>query len=275
MLFHQSPAIFPATVYLRVTNLHHSKQFYNEILGLQILKETNDTISFTVDGHKPILVITEPTNVIPRKKRTAGLFHFALLLPTRKDLGKILRHFIKHDIQIGASDHIVSEALYIDDPDGNGIEIYADRNHEEWDWVGKEVNMPTIPLDADSVINASEGETFSRMPKDTVMGHIHLQVQDLMESKVFYEKLGLEVMAMMPRAIFMANNGYHHHIGMNTWTSENASKPDAQAAGLMAYTLVYPNEESLEKALHHIQIDEDVRTIIDPSGIRITLEVEK
>src|SRR5699024_9761379 len=108
MTFHQSPVIHPGTVYLRVTNLYQSKQFYRNVLGLSILDETEETIMFTVDGIKPLVVITQPTNVIPRNDRKAGLFHFALLVPSEKSLGTLFLHLIKMNIPLGASDHLVS-----------------------------------------------------------------------------------------------------------------------------------------------------------------------
>lgn len=273
MQFHQSPTIYPGAVYLRTTNLEQSSQFYREILGLQILSEIEETITFTVNGKDPILVITEPTNVIPREPRLAGLFHFALLLPSRKELGKMLIHLIQNEVNIGASDHHVSEALYLDDPDGNGIEIYCDREYTDWEWIGQEVQMTTVPLDADAVIAAAGDERFTKMPAETVMGHIHLQVSDLAESEAFYSKIGFQTMAKMQRAIFMSHNKYHHHLGMNTWAGENADEPSSQAAGLIAYTLIYPDEATLKSALESIQISSDVRTIVDPSGIRVHLAV--
>ena len=234
----------------------------------------------TADGKTPLLIIEQPANVTPKEPRRTGLFHFALLLPERADLGMIIKHFSENKIAIGASDHKVSEALYLSDPDGNGIEIYTDRDPSEWDWENGEVAMSTDPLDRESVVASSEGERWNGLPRETLMGHVHLHVAHLPEAKTFYNALGFEVAAKYPQALFMSNGKYHHHIGLNTWSGEGAAKPSTNSVGLQSYTLVYPNEVVLDGAIAkvktlgaRVESAENGYFTEDPSGNRIILRI--
>ncbi len=158
----------------------------------------------TADGKTPLLIIEQPENVTPKEPRRSGLYHFALLLPERADLGNIIKHFVANNVPIGASDHKVSEALYLSDPDGNGIEIYTDRNPSEWNWENGEVAMSTDPLDGESVVAESAGQTWDGLPAGTVMGHVHLHVANLPETEKFYNALGFEIACHYPGALFMS-----------------------------------------------------------------------
>lgn len=281
MNFHQSPYTYTGEVYLKVTDLDKSKAFYTNIIGFKVLGEDQQRVLFTADGKTPLLIIEQPENVTPKESGTTGLYHFALLLPERADLGKIIKHFVAHKVALGAADHLVSEALYLSDPDGNGIEIYVDRKPELWTWENEKVEMATDPLDAESIVAESEGLEWDGLPAGTIMGHIHLHVADLQESETFYNALGLEVVSHYPQALFMANGKYHHHLGLNTWHRGGDNQPSDNSAGLRAFTLVFPTVAELQKAIHQV---ESLGNLVestnegyftkDPSGNGIVLRVE-
>jgi len=280
MNFHRAPIIYTGEVHLRVLDIDRSINFYKEVIGFKVLtKEANKAV-LTADGMTPLLIIEQPANVTPKEPRRTGLFHFALLLPERADLGMIIKHFSENKIAIGASDHKVSEALYLSDPDGNGIEIYTDRDPSEWDWENGEVAMSTDPLDGESVVASSEGKRWNGLPRETLMGHVHLHVAHLPDTKIFYNALGFEVATKYPQALFMSNGKYHHHIGLNTWSGEGAAKPSPNSVGLQSYTLVYPNEVVLDGAIAKVKTlgakvesAENGYLTEDPSGNGIILRI--
>lgn len=280
MNFHKAPVTYTGEVHLNVLDLNRSVQFYKEVIGFSILEKALNKVVLTVDGQTPLLIIEQPENVTPKEAHKSGLYHFALLLPTRADLGAIIKHFIQHQVRLGASDHLVSEALYLSDPDGNGIEIYADRDPSVWSWDDGSVAMSTDPLDAESVIAESGDLTWDGLPATTVMGHVHLHVADLLETEKFYIALGFEVVTNYPQALFMSNGKYHHHLGLNTWNGVGAPAPKSGSVGLESYTLVYPNETVLNEALSNVeklgvnvQSLEDRILVEDPSGNRVVLRV--
>ncbi|AOV06232.1 VOC family protein [Sporosarcina ureilytica] len=281
MNFHQSPCTYTGEVYLNVLDLDRSKQFYTEIIGFEILEEEENKVVFTADSKTPLLIVEQPENGIPKEPRRTGLYHFALLLPERADLGMIIKHLVEHNVALGASDHKVSEALYLSDPDGNGIEIYTDRKPEVWSWDNGKVAMSTDQLDAESVVAESEGRVWNGLPAGTLMGHIHLHVASLSEAEAFYNALGFEVVANYPQALFMANGKYHHHIGLNTWHGGGDARPSENSVGLQAYTLIYPTESVLKEAIGKVEALGSKVTagvnrfnVEDPSGNRIILRVE-
>lgn len=175
------------------------------------------------------------------------MYHFALLLPSRNDLARILRHFIqiRYPLQ-GASDHLVSEAIYLADPDGNGIEIYSDRPSAAWNWENGEVEMATVPLDAENLLAEGDGEAWTGLPSNTLMGHIHLHVSELQKTEEFYiQGLGFNIVNRYGRqALFISTGGYHHHIGLNTWNGVGAPAPLENSVGLKRFSLVLPNKET-------------------------------
>ena len=154
MGFHTKPTTFVGHVKIKVENLERSLTFYQDVLGFDILEQTNSTATLTTDGKTSILSLEQPENVIPKQGRTTGLYHFAILLPERSDLANIVVHFVEKGIRFAASDHLVSEALYLDDPDGNGIEIYSDRDPSVWKWDRNEVAMTTIRLDIQNLLTS-------------------------------------------------------------------------------------------------------------------------
>lgn len=278
--FHREPNIFVGQVNINVTNLDSALNFYQNIIGFQVLEQTSRKAVLTADGKIGLVTLEEPVDVIPKEERTAGLYHFALLLPTRADLSVFFRHLYEKGYPFGASDHLVSEALYITDPDGNGIEVYIDRPSTEWIWSNGEVKMLSDPLDGESLLKESDSK-WSGLPAHTIMGHIHLHVSDLQKAEAFYTKvLGFTVVSHYPQAVFISTGGYHHHIALNTWQGVGAPTPKKNSVGLNWYTLVFPNEEARGKAIEQLQkigalvvIENDLFVTEDPSGNRIQLTV--
>ena len=214
---------------------------------------------------------------------STGLFHLAILVPDRAELARSLQRLARAGWRLtGASDHLVSEALYLRDPEGNGIEIYRDRPREEWRRDGDELAMATLPLDLESVLGELEedGPPANGMPAGTTMGHVHLQVADIPPVEAFYNgALGLDVMVRSyPGALFLAAGGYHHHLGLNTWQSQGAPAPPEGALGLDHYELVLPSAAERDSAADRLadagaspeRLDEGVLAT-DPSGNRVLL----
>ncbi|NKE07523.1 VOC family protein [Mesobacillus selenatarsenatis] len=285
MSFHQPPVTFVSQVNLKVQSLERSLAFYQEVIGLKVYEKTDNSALLTADGKKVLLNIEKPSDVIPKKGRTTGLYHFALLLPNRSDLAKILKHFLQTGYPLqGASDHLVSEALYLADPDGNGIEIYTDRPASEWEWNEQHVVMATQALDAEDLLAEGADQSWNGLPEGTVMGHIHLHVAELAKTEEFYTKgLGFEVVSRYgPQALFISSGKYHHHIGLNTWNGVGAPKPSANSVGLESYTLVLADEGNLKNTVNRLRgigaaVEEEKGIFIteDPSGNRIRLETAK
>ena len=278
MNFHKAPHTYTGEVHLNVTDLERSTRFYKEVIGFKVLEQVPGKIVLTADGKTPLLIIEQPENVIPKEPRRTGLYHFALLLTTRADLGTAIMHFAENKIPLGASDHKVSEALYLSDPDGNGIEIYADRNATGWEWGNGEVAMTTDPLDAESIVAESAGQSWNGLPEGTVMGHVHLHVADIEQAETFYTALGFEIVAHIPQATFMSTGKYHHHIGMNTWNGKGALRLTPNSTGLRSFTIVYPDDQTLNKAVAKVEslkmrvhANDNGFVTEDPSGNQIIL----
>jgi len=284
MNFHRTPITFVGQVSLKVQHLERALTFYKEVIGFKVLERTDRTAQLTADGKTVLLTIEQPENVMPMQGKTTGLYHFALLLPTRSDLARIIRHFANIGLRFGSSDHLVSEALYLSDPDGNGIEIYRDRVPSEWEWSSGEVAMAVDPLNFNELLAGGNDGTWDGLPAGTVMGHIHLHVSELRMSEDFYVKgLGFEVVNRFGnQALFISDGKYHHHIGLNTWNGVGAPRPPANSVGLQSFTIIYPSDEAREQVaanLNHIGAavteDNDALVTTDPSGNRIVLLVQE
>ncbi|TWI54066.1 VOC family protein [Halalkalibacter nanhaiisediminis] len=281
--FHEAPNTFVSQVDLKVENLERSLTFYKNIIGFQVLEQSENKAVLTADGKTPLLSIEQPEGVIPKQPRTTGLYHFALLLPTRADLARVLQHFVNISYPLqGASDHLVSEALYLADPDGNGIEIYSDRPADEWNWHNNEVEMTTQGLEVQNLLAEGEGVSWNGLPAGTLMGHIHLHVSEFAKTEEFYLKgLGFEIVCRYGgQALFISTGGYHHHIGLNTWNGVGAPAPSENSVGLKWFSLVYPNEQSRREAIERLQtmgasVKEEDGVVLtkDPSGTHIRLLV--
>lgn len=283
MRFHSKPNTFIGHVKIKVENLERSLKYYREVIGFKILEQTKTTAKLTTDGKTSVLSIEQPENIVPKQGRSTGLYHFALLLPNRSDLANIVFHFAEKGIRIGSSDHLVSEALYLSDPDGNGIEIYTDRDPSEWNWNNGEVEMTVDPLNFEDLLSSGKQEQpWEGLPADTVMGHIHLHVSELQKTEEFYTKgLGFEVVNRFgDQALFISTGKYHHHIGLNTWAGVGAPTPAINSVGLGSFTLILPNEAARDNVVANIEkigtsITEENGIFVasDPSGNYIHLEV--
>jgi catechol 2,3-dioxygenase len=279
MKYHNKPHTFVDLVELKVVDLQRSLEFYENIIGFKVLEQHPDKILLTADGKNALLSIEQPSGIMPTQQKTTGLYHFALLLPTRADLGAVLRHFAESNIRIGAGDHLVSEALYLNDPDGNGIEIYSDRPDSDWKWENEYVEMATLQINAQSILAEGAKTEWNGLPQGTVMGHIHLHVSELDATKKFYNALGFDVMTPnYPGALFMGSGKYHHHIGLNTWAGVGAPPTPENVVGLKTFSVVFPTNEELQAAITNlIEIGSDiveengVFVVQDPSQNKIKL----
>lgn len=251
--FHEKPNVYVSEVSIKVKNLENALTFYQNIIGFKVLEKSAGKAILTTNGKTPLLTLEQPADVIPKPDRSAGLYHFAILLPSRTDLSVFLRHLLETGYPLGAADHYVSEALYLNDPDGNGIEVYRDRPSDEWTWNNGLVDMATEQLDANGILAESDAE-WTGLPEDTLMGHIHLHVNDLKKADEFYTKgLGFQVVSYYPQAVFLSTGGYHHHIAINTWQGAGAPTPPKNSVGLNWYTLVYPDDAAREKVIQQLQ----------------------
>jgi catechol 2,3-dioxygenase len=268
-------------VRLRVADVDALATFYERVIGLRDVERDGGVVRLGPEGGAPLVELeSAPTAPLPPSFST-GLFHLAILVPDRAELARSLRRIAEAGWRLtGASDHLVSEALYLNDPEGNGIEIYRDRPRDQWNRDGDELRMATLPLDLESVLGELEqAESTTGMPGDTTMGHVHLRAADIPSAEGFYNgALGLDVMVRSyPGALFLSAGGYHHHLGVNTWQSEGAPPPPEGALGLDRYELVFPDEASRDAAADRaadrgdpIQLDEGV-LLTDPSGNRVLL----
>ena len=281
--FHRRPCVFVSQVELIVGDLDRSLAFYQTLLGFRLLQKTDRRAVLTADGNTSLLSLEQPEDVIPKPPRTTGLYHFALLMPERTDLALVLKHLIDRGYPLqGASDHLVSEAIYLADPDGNGIELYADRPHTEWSWQNGEVVMATRALDLHGLLAEAQDKTWQGLPAETHIGHIHLHVADLEASGRFYEEgLGFDMVAHYgSQAMFLSSCGYHHHIGINTWNGVGVPTPPPNSVGLKTFTLLLPDSAAQKQILDRLsrmgarfETHDGRLTTRDPAGNRIRLDV--
>ncbi len=277
-------SMHPGPVSLRVTDLDRARDFYSRALGLAPGAEQEGRVLMSAGGGRALVELDarETAGGAPSPPRATGLFHLAVLFPDRAQLGRAVQRVLDAGVGLdGASDHLVSEAVYLHDPDGNGIEIYRDRPRDQWPPPppGWAVAMDTLPLDLAGVMSEAAPPD-GGAPDDTVMGHVHLKVSDLERSVAFYrDVLGLDVMAQLgPQAAFLAAGGYHHHIGMNVWHSRGAGPPPPGTAGLSWLTLQLPGADALAATIAAVrdagvEVDEaDGKAVLrDPDGIAIHL----
>ncbi|MEO7986721.1 MAG: VOC family protein [Gemmatimonadales bacterium] len=238
-----------------MADLERSLEYYRQILGLRVMDQTADSaVLGTEDGTTPLVTLRERRGATPVPRRgRLGLYHFAILLPDRPALGRFLAHLAATGTQAGMSDHLVSEAVYLTDPDGLGIEVYADRPRDAWQHDGNQLVMATDPLDVQEVIRAGRGERWSGMPAGATMGHVHLFVGDLGAAERFYfDGLGFDKTVWgYPGALFMSAGGYHHHLGTNTWAS-GAPPATESDARLLEWELHVPAAADAAAALESL-----------------------
>ncbi|MFC5387263.1 VOC family protein [Aquamicrobium segne] len=268
------------TVRLKVRDLETVSGFYQKTLGLSEISNSPQEAVLGV-GATPLLILAADPALAPRDRRQAGLFHTAFLMPTRADLGRWVGYIAEMRLRIdGASDHIVSEALYLTDPEGNGIEVYADRPVADWlDKAGR-VQMSTDPLDLRDLAMAAEGRVWAGFPDGGSIGHVHLQVGDTVLADRFYnDVLGFDKVVDYPGASFYGSGGYHHQLAGNIWNSRGASRRPENMAGLNQVEIIMRDADDLatiiaraEDAGIEIARHDQGATLHDPWGTAITLK---
>ena len=266
-------------VHLLVSNLERSLEYYQHVLGFRAEQRGDDRAVLTADGDTRPLVMLHTRPGVTRARRGAfGLYHFAILLPDRPALGRFAAHLAAQNIRVGMADHLVSEALYLSDPDELGIEVYADRPPETWQYRDGELAMTTDPLDINDVIASSHGATWNGLPKDTTIGHVHLHVGDLRLAEAFYHRaLGFDkTVWSYPGALFLSAGGYHHHLGTNVWSPGPA--PSESHARLLEWEIAVPSPEdvmrgarSVRDAGYAVDDAEDGVRLTDPWGTAVRL----
>lgn len=276
-----SPLTTVGAVHLTVSDLDRSLDYYRDAIGLRVLEAGAGRASLGA-GERELLVLTEQPGARPARGHT-GLYHFALLLAERADLARWLAHAARDRVALtGMADHFVSEALYLDDPDGHGIEIYWDRPREVWEGQVAE-RMTTVAIDVESLLGELDDprtEPFDGLTDETVMGHVHLKVADVAPTVAFYrDVLGFGLMAQLGGQIaFFGAGGYHHHIGSNTWESRGAGPPPAGLAALRHATIVLPDAAERDRVIgraehagHAAQDSPHGPLLRDPSGNALVL----
>ena len=236
---------------LRVADLTAAADFYAEAIGLEPTERDDGRLTLGAGGRELVCLTGNP-DAPPRPPGTTGLFHVAFLVPDRAELARSLNRLRERRWPLsGTADHLVSEALYLSDPEGNGIEIYRDRPREDWPRADGQVRMATLPLDLDSIRAELDGGAADPGPvaADTRIGHVHLNVSDLDAAEAFYSGLlGFEVTVRgYPGARFVSAGGYHHHIGLNTWSSEGGPPPPEGSRGLRSFTVTVPDDNELDR----------------------------
>jgi catechol 2,3-dioxygenase len=276
-----SPQTTLGPVHLTVSDLERSVGYYESAVGLELVDRGAGRASFGIGGRE-LLVLVELPGARPAVGYT-GLYHFALLVPQRIDLASWLAHAARDQVAlVGLSDHFVSEALYLSDPDGHGIEIYWDRPRETWE--GQvEARMTTLPLDVENLIAElpdPESATFDGLADGTTMGHVHLKVAAIPETVAFYrDVLGFGLMATLgPYATFLSAGGYHHHIGANTWESAGVPPPPQGTAALRHATIVLPDYAERDRILGRVEASGQSAQpsshgplVVDPAGNALVL----
>jgi len=263
-------------VRLTVADLDGLAEFYERVIGLRPLRRSDDRVA--LGAQAPLVELVRDPDAPARSQRSPGLFHLALLVPSRPELARALRRVVDGGWGLtGASDHLVSEALYLRDPEGNGIELYRDRPRDEWPTGDGEIQMATLPLDLDDLVRELPGDADAGMPDGTKMGHVHLQVSDVAAAEDFYHGiLGFDVtVRSYPGAVFLSRDGYHHHIAANTWATEGAPAPPAGARGLRTFEVVVEPDEleairdRAEAGGVEVAAQNGGLALADPSGNRV------
>ena len=276
-----APGATVGAVHLTVADVERSLEWYRDAIGLEVLRQEDALLSLGAGGHELLRLFEQPgARPVPG---STGLYHFALLLPRREDLARWLAHALQDRVPLtGMSDHFVSEALYLSDPDGHGIEIYRDRPRDVWEGQVA-TRLTSAPLDVTDLLGQVEGSSapFPGLPEGTVMGHVHLRVAELPGTLEFYrDTVGFGLMAQLRQAAFFAAGGYHHHLGANSWESAGGKPAPAGAAALRHATLVLPDAAERSALLERLQrrgltpeTTDDGPLIRDPSGNALVLAV--
>jgi len=272
------------SVDLRVRDLKTSLDFYMDKLGLKEVSATEDSTYLSSNDNEPYLIkLSEDKNASVRQRGAPGLYHLALLFPNRKELARVFLRLFNNKIKFqGFSDHLVSEAIYLSDPDGNGIELYADKPEDQWVRRFGEVEMDSLPLDLSVITNElDDREVWNGIHSQTVLGHIHLDVSDLNEAEKFYnELLGFKISnSTYPGAKFYAAGDYHHHVGTNIWSAKREAVKDQNALGLTGFKIKIPDKDfirlieqrSKESGVIEKSFDNSELIIRDYDGNKVSL----
>jgi catechol 2,3-dioxygenase len=242
-------------VRLQVADLARSLLFYETVLGMRVINRTAYSASLGPHGeNREIVRLHQLSSARPVPRRgLLGLYHFAILLPDRASLGRFVARLAEAEVHAGMSDHFVSEAVYLTDPDGLGIEVYADRPRDAWRYDERQIRMATNHLDVDDLVRSARGEPWTGMPPGTVLGHVHLYVEDIDEAEAFYhDALGFDkVVWSYPGALFMSAGGYHHHLGTNTWAKGAPPATDADAR-LLEWEILVPAKTDADLAAQNV-----------------------
>ena len=275
-------------VHLQIADLKRSLHFYEILVGMKKVSEAGGTALLSASGREPFhMLLTERRDARPKPPHSTGLYHIAIRFPSRRELARAFRRLYESGASFhGFSDHLVSEAIYLADPDENGVELYVDRPRDTWVLQNSQVQMATLPLDMDNLLGElkdDESKTGSADPL-TDIGHVHLHVSDLQKAESFYHSLlGFDVtQRSYPGALFLSAGGYHHHIGVNVWAGKGAPPPPADAVGLLGFGVVVPGREEFEvlknrfeensiqfEANQHDIIHRDVLKVKDPDGMSV------
>jgi len=270
---------------LQVSDLDRSIAYYQKVLGLDVRERSEGFATLAPKGEGEVILELKErrgANPVPRRG-LLGLYHFAVLLPDRPSLGRFIVHLSEIGARAGMSDHLVSEAVYLTDPDGLGIEVYADKPRETWVTTDRQLEMATKPLDVDNVVASAGGQKWDGMPQGTKIGHVHFYVGDINEASDFYHAgLGLDkIVWSYPGALFMSAGGYHHHVGVNTWADGSPVATDEDAR-LLDWELIVPDHTSSERAAESLEsggVDvthaDGFIEAADPWGIRVRLRSEE
>lgn len=271
-------------VRLQIADLDRSRSFYEDLLGLRVLDRSDGRVVLGAEEVPLVELVERPGTHAVRPRDRLGLFHVALRLPDRSALGQFIQHLDAQDVQPGMSDHGVSEAVYLRDPDGLGVEVYADRPRSTWTQTAEgEISMTTEPLDVSNLLEATNTGQWKGAPSGTAVGHVHLHVGALDRAAAFYhEALGFDkTMWSYPGALFFAVGGYHHHLGTNVWAGD-APAPREEDAQLLEWSIVLPAADDVEAAAQNLESeeysitrDEDACLVADPWGtsLRISTRV--
>lgn len=277
-IYHQTDAIYPVSLTLRIRNVDKSKYFYTEILGFSILEETDDHIYYTINGKDIILKTLIDLKASPRLT-TQGLYHVAYLLPDKKALGQLVYHIAKNKYPItGGADHGISDALYLNDPDGNGIELYVDKDPTFWHDIDTHPEkIENQPFDYDYYLSINK-TLFKKIDSKTILGHMHQHTVNLKQSSEFYQNvLGYDLILNVHSAHFLSSKKYHHHLALNTWATPVKAKADA--VGLIDVTYLVGTDHNLNRVIEALntlkveyQLIDGVIYTQDPDGVNLILK---
>lgn len=263
--------LYIKSVDLLVKDIVMMRNFYETIIGLELISESKGRVELGIAGNV-LITLVENKQALLHTKHT-GLYHLALLLPKMSDLGKVINHIVNENEYplSGASNHLVSNAIYLDDPEGNGIEIYADNDKQEWHFTNNEIEMATIPMDVNYIMEIRDTSEFTKLPKHTILGHVHFTVNDINLAKdYFMNTLGFNLLLNHNNhALFLSSNGYHHHIGANIWEGKKLVNRTEYDSGLIGYHLNVKDRVGFIKRLETKGFSVHDNKFKDPYGLLV------